>query len=152
MYCFSLLYLLSPSSSPSFSLSYPLLPPLGGTINGETSLKEFFYPESGIYRFKPGEGLARCTRYVISDLGAAFPSTTGRPCRSYRCTLPYRDVVRSLGGSGVVDCGVDSVGSVVHHIHYSSVVDTRYNPSVYHSLLSSTGIQGPVIVSVLCDK
>lgn len=77
---------------------------------------------------------------MISDLGAAFPSTTGRPCRSSRCTLPYRDVVRSLGGSGVVDYGVDGVGSVVHHIHYSSVVDTKYNPSVYHSLLLSTSI------------
>jgi hypothetical protein len=69
---------LFPNLSLSFLLSPSIPLPPGGTINGETSLKEFFYPESGIYRFKPGEGLARCTRYVISDLGAAFPSTTGK--------------------------------------------------------------------------
>lgn len=49
----------------------------GGTINSETSLKDFFYPETGIYRFKPGEGLSRCTRYVAEDLASAFPCTIG---------------------------------------------------------------------------
>ena len=52
---------------------------LGGTINSETSLKDFFYPETGIYRFKPGEGLSRCTRYVVEDLTSAFPCSIGTP-------------------------------------------------------------------------